>query len=286
MHLTEAIVVDDFFIMEDILPIMTKSVGVRVYDYDFRNFFRVRSVLCPPNQPAVARIGTFKDYSTTYAELITEGITLVHTPEEHNRCSLLPCWYPLIADLTPKSIVYPSLPSAKLVEQDFNWPIFVKGERQTHKHRKSLSVIENREQFEQLLVNWKQDTMLHWQKMACRQFIPLQLVEEPVADRLPSSYEFRLFYWKQQLVSIGRYWYESINYELSDKERAQVVELADEVARCVSVCFLVVDVAKTAEGKWIVIEVNDGQESGYAGNNARLLWENILGIEKSINQPN
>jgi hypothetical protein len=282
MQLTETIVVDDFFVVEDTLPIMAASVGVRVYDYNFRNFFQVQSLLYPPSQPIVARIGAFQDYLTSYAELITAGITLVHTPEEHDRCSFLPLWYPLIADLTPKSIVYPSLPSAKVVEQDFSWPVFVKGERQTHKHKKSLSVIESREQFEQLLVNWKQDTMLHWQRMVCRQFVPLQLVEEPIADRLPSSYEFRLFYWKQQLVSIGRYWYECTHYELSDQERTEAVELANEVARCISVCFLVVDVAKTVEGKWIVIEVNDGQESGYAGINARLLWENILKIEKSL----
>lgn len=280
MHLANNLIVDDFFILENTLPIMTRSVGVRVYDYDFRNFFRVRSVFSTPTQPVLARIGAFSDYATTYADLTNEGVTLIHTPEEHDLCSLLPLWYPLIADLTPKSIVYSSLPSAQEVGQDFDWPVFVKGERQTHKHKLSFSVIENEAQFERLLVEWKQDTMLHWQKMVCRQFIPLQLVEKSVADRLPSSYEFRLFYWKQQLVSIGRYWYESLNYTLSEQEKLQVTALADEVARRLSVCFLVVDIAKTVDGDWIVIEVNDGQESGYAGNDPRLLWEEVLRIEK------
>ncbi len=123
--------------------------------------------------------------------------------------------------------------------------------------------------------------MLHWQQMVCREFIPLQIVEDSLADRLPSSYEFRLFYWKQRIISMGRYWYES-KYGLSNKEHAQVIELANEVANRISVCFLVIDIAKTAKGDWIVIEVNDGQESGYAGNNAKLLWETILQIEKSL----
>ena len=279
MKLSQTTSVDDFFLLEEVLPIMSKSVGVGAYDFDFRNHFRVRSLHNPPEQAIVARIGAFKDYRASYTELVTEGMTMVHTPEEHDLCSLLPLWYPIIEDLTPKSIVYSTLPSAKTVEQDFNWPIFVKGERQTHKHKKQLSIIENKAHFDTLLEHWKNDSMLHWQRMVCRQYIPLQLVDESIGERLPSSYEFRLFYWKQQLVSVGRYWHEASPYGLLEPERAQVIALADEVARRLAVCFLVVDLAKTTTGQWLVIEANDGQESGYAGNHARLLWENIIGVE-------
>jgi hypothetical protein len=281
MQLTPTIQVDDFFMLEAAVPVLTKAVGVSVYDFAFRNFFRVNSVFYLPDQPVIARLGAFDDYAKGYAELKEAGISLVHTPQNHDRCSLLSGWYPLIADLTPKSIVYDSLPTTRQVEQDFDWPVFVKGERQTNKHKKSLSIIENAHQFEVFLMEWKHNTMLHWQKMVCRQFFPLHIVEENVSDRLPSSFEFRFFYWKQQLVSVGRYWYESLSYKLSGHDYVQAVELAGLVAKRLSVWFLVVDLAKTAEGNWIVIEVNDGQESGYAGNNARLLWENILNIEKA-----
>ena len=46
-----------------------------------------------------------------------------------------------------------------------------------------------------------------------------------------------------------------------DKE---MLELACEVAKIISkeVKFYVVDFAKTADGKWIVVELNDGQMSG------------------------
>ena len=33
------------------------------------------------------------------------------------------------------------------------------------------------------------------------------------------------------------------------------------------------------DGNWIVIELNDGQESGYAGVNKLQLWQKIIGIE-------
>jgi hypothetical protein len=282
MQITENLVVDDFFLLEGLVPILSKTVGVRIYDYPFRNFFATQSVLYPPAQPTVARIGAFADYPATYAALQKEGITLIHTPEEHNRCSLLPHWYPLLKDLTPRSIVYDSLPTTKTIEKDFLWPIFVKGERQTNKHRKALSIIENAAQFEELRATWGQNTMLHWQKMVCREYVPLQLVAPSVGDKLPSSYEFRLFYWKQQLVGSGSYWYEARPYALTAQEKAEVLALANEVARRMSVCFLAVDVAKTTAGKWILIEVNDGQESGYAGNLPQTLWENICTIEKNV----
>ncbi|QHT65868.1 ATP-grasp domain-containing protein [Rhodocytophaga rosea] len=281
MQLTQSLSIDDFFIVEGTLPFIIQSTGLGIYDFDFRNFFNVQSAFYSPNQPTIARIGAIEKYHQIYHELLAEEITLIHSPDEHERCSLLPVWYPLIADLTPYSMVYTNLPSAKTVEEDFEWPIFVKGERQTHKHKKSLSIIENAEQFEHLLIHWQYDPMLHWQKMVCRQYISLQVVENSVADRIPSSFEFRLFYWKQQLVSIGRYWYTSY-YDLSDKDREQALKLADEVSKRILVCFLVIDVAKTVEGNWIVIEVNDGQESGFAGNNAFLLWQNIIKVEHRL----
>jgi len=40
-----------------------------------------------------------------------------------------------------------------------------------------------------------------------------------------------------------------------------------------------VDIAKTEQDEWIVIEVNDGQEGGYAGVNPLHIWNNIIHIE-------
>lgn len=280
MKLTERIEVDDFFLLQETIPIMSKTIGVRVYDFTFRHYFPTQSLHYLPSQPVVARIGAFPDYRFAYASLQQEGIALIHTPEQYQRCSMLPHWYPLLMDLTPKSRVFETFPSAKEIEDEFSWPVFVKGERQTNKHKKSLSVIENAAQFEALLSHWKQNPVLHWQKLVCREYVPLQLVEQAAGDRLPSSYEFRLFYWKGQLVSIGRYWYEASPYALSPQEQTQVEALGNQVAQRLSVPFLAVDIAKTLEGKWIVIEVNDGQESGYAGNNPTFMWAKIIAIEK------
>lgn len=62
-------------------------------------------------------------------------------------------------------------------------------------------------------------------------------------------------------------------------ERRAALAVARQAAEQVAVPFLVVDMAQTVDGRWIVIECNDGQESGYAGIPPNVLWRNILKIE-------
>ena len=59
------------------------------------------------------------------------------------------------------------------------------------------------------------------------------------------------------------------------------MKVANEAASRLGVPFLVVDVAQTAEGQWIVIECNDGQESGYAGMSPMALWGKLIELERA-----
>jgi len=63
---------------------------------------------------------------------------------------------------------------------------------------------------------------------------------------------------------------------MNEAEQREALALGREVARRVDVPFLVVDVAQEVSGRWIVIECNDGQESGFAGVSPFALWRNIL----------
>jgi len=65
-------------------------------------------------------------------------------------------------------------------------------------------------------------------------------------------------------------------YSLSEDNLAEVLELTDWAARKLAVVFPAIDVAKTADGEWIIIEVNDAQESGFVGINPKMLWNNII----------
>ena len=57
--------------------------------------------------------------------------------------------------------------------------------------------------------------------------------------------------------------------------------VAREAALRLDVAFVVVDIAQALDGRWIVIECNDGQESGYAGVSPLGLWQAIISFEKT-----
>jgi hypothetical protein len=40
--------------------------------------------------------------------------------------------------------------------------------------------------------------------------------------------------------------------------------------------FLVIDIAQRQDGRWVLIECNDGQESGYAGVSPFSLWQHVV----------
>ncbi len=267
--------------VEDVLWVLTAPAGLANYDFRFDSFFPSRRPWRPSEQViAVARVGAISNYLAVYDSLKEIGIVLLHTPEEYRRASELPDWYPLLADLTPKSIWTPGRPDPDRIETELGWPIFMKGTRQTSFHRRSLSIIEGPEQMERILAEYASDPILRWQGIVCRELVPLRHVEEPEGDRLPAAFEFRTFWWKGELVGCGRYWWEGQPYQMTEREAEAGLAVAREAARRVAVPFLVVDMAQTTAGRWLVIECNDGQESGYAGVSPLALWQRVIEIER------
>lgn len=267
--------------VEDVLWVLDAETWIAAYDFRFDQFFSCRH---PQERPAkitaVARVGALEDYAERHAELLADGIRLVNSPEEHLRASQLPFWYSLLEDLTAKSVWFDQPPEPADVEAHFNWPIFVKGARQSSRHRRALSIIPSAEAFGKAMDAFKQDSILHWQQIVCREFIPLRRVEDPIPERVPSSFEFRTFWWKGEFVGIGPYWWQGKQYSINESERAVAVNVAGEAAGRLNIPFLVVDMAQTEDGRWIVIECNDAQESGYTGVSSIGLWQQVVDVER------
>ncbi|MFP2961398.1 ATP-grasp domain-containing protein [Myxococcus sp. 1LA] len=272
---------EDLLQVEERLWLLTAQTGKGIYDFAFDRFFACRRpYVLPESMEVIARVGVWDDYAERFRELADAGLRLVHTPEQHLLATELPHWYPKLTDLTPRSVWFDERPDSETVERLLGWPVFVKGERQTSRHRKSLSIIEGPEQFRQAMEAYAKDPILHWQRVVCRELRPLRRVEEGAPDRIPSSFEFRTFWWKGELVGWGPYWWQGTPYTMTPEEQREALGLGREVARRMAVPFLVVDVAQEVSGRWIVIECNDGQESGYAGISPFALWQAILGIER------
>lgn len=72
------------------------------------------------------------------------------------------------------------------------------------------------------------------------------------------------------------------NYSLPDNELQDVLKLTDWAAQRLGAIFPAIDVAKTASGEWIIIEVNDAQESGFVGANPLVLWNSTINAMQEI----
>ena len=265
----------DITLVDRQLFVVSQSVGVSVYDFNFElNFPCSHPYQIADGKPCVLRVGAIADYPAAYAEYLSMGLRLINSPEEHARASELEHWYPLIEDLTPRSVVFDELPPAEMVQQRFAWPVFIKGTRQTSKHNPDLSIARDREQYEVIARLYKEDPILHWQRPVVREFVALASAPGQVPGKIAPSIEYRSFWWHGECVGWGRYWHQLAAYDPGDVQAGLAV--AAIAASRLEVPFLVVDFAKTMDGRWIVIECNDAQESGYAGVTPLLLWRRVL----------
>ncbi|WKB50795.1 ATP-grasp domain-containing protein [Eleftheria terrae] len=261
--------------LDNRLLVVTEEVGVSAYDFNFELHFSCsHPYQVDGEEVCVLRIGPIVDYEAEFKEKMKFGLRPVNSPEQHALASELEQWYPLIEEYTPRSRVFDQLPRVEEIEADFEWPVFLKGSRQTSKHNPDLAVIKDRLQYEQVARRYRSDPILHWQKPVVREFVSLQPVPGRVPGKVQPSVEYRSFWWHGACVGWGRYWYQLPPYECSDVRAG--LAMAAEVAKRLQVPFLVVDFAKTSAGEWTVIECNDAQESGYVGVQPAELWRNVL----------
>ena len=261
--------------VEEKLIIVSEDIGVAAYDFNFDlHFACTHPYRIESEELCVLRVGAIADYATEFRAKLELGLRLINSPAQHAMASELENWYPFITDLTPRTEVFEALPEPDEIESTFQWPIFMKGSRQTSKHNPDLSIITSREHYLVAAALYRCDPILHWQKPVIREFVPLAPVPGQVGGKVRPSVEYRSFWWFGKCVGWGRYWYQIAPYACADTLDGLAV--AAMAASRLDVPFIVIDFAKTAEGRWIVIECNDAQESGYAAIPPHLLWREIF----------
>lgn len=261
--------------LEGKLLIESEKIGVSVYDFDFELYFSCKHPYMPSSELfCVLRKGAIRNYAEECAEKKEYGIRLINNISQHQLASELSEWYTHIHLYTPLSLCVDKFPEIEEIEETFGWPVFIKGSRQTSHHNPELAIAENADQYVSIREKYKNDPILHWQKVAVRKFVELAPLGENVPGKVRPSREYRTFWWFRKLVGWGYYWYQITKYTDNDIDKG--LEVAEKVAKILKVPFIAIDIAKTMGGEWIVIECNDGQESGYAGVAPKMLWENIL----------
>jgi hypothetical protein len=204
------------------------------------------------------------------------GAKLINSYEQHRYIADLGNWYQDLEKFTPKtwdSTVY--LPEGKqfILKGETNSKKFLWNTHFFARNKQEAIAVESR-----LL----QDSMLQYQKIYVREYVPLEKLADGLQG-LPISREYRFFVYKRKILSGGFYWSSHVE-ELADQVNVSEVpvEFLETVIDTIQNTelseppnYYVIDVAKTIEGKWIVIELNDGVQSGLSENNPEVLYGNL-----------
>jgi len=75
---------------------------------------------------------------------------------------------------------------------------------------------------------------------------------------MPLKQEYRLFFFKKQLLASYDYWEEG---QYSDNEQLPLSSFK-KIAETIESNFFTMDIAKRKNGEWIIIELGDGQVAG------------------------
>lgn len=231
----------------------------------------------PKNSLVVGRYSVLPYYRELERDLAFNDSHLINSVAEHKYIANFD-WYHDIANLTPRT--WFNATAASFAFDDLPHGMVLKGRTNSSKSWEWMYA-KTKEDFFRIDKYLHQNEMLAHQGIVYREYFPLEIIEKSC---IPNSFNFvnewRCFFYKNALLAMGYYWTMA---EESSIERANQQDLCD--ARTVAydaasklskhTNFFVVDIAKTAEGSWIVIEVNDGQMSGLSCCNEEELYSNL-----------
>jgi hypothetical protein len=186
------------------------------------------------------------------------GCTPINTYRQHCYVADLRNWYYDLAELTPRTwFALDQIPD--------EGPFFLKGATNSRKLLwETHAYAEDKLAAGQVFMRLAQDTTIGVQPIYVRKYVPLNRLATGL-NSLPVSEEFRFFFLGGQQIASGFYWSSHVD-ELDRVYTPDVVPQAfvNEVVQLVRphIHFWVADIARTADGDWILIELNDGQQAG------------------------
>ncbi len=231
----------------------------------------ISRVLCQ-DAVVVGRYSVLPFYDELYRDLAHRNCRLINSFSEH----LYVADFHYYEDL--KEHTFMTWFRLQDVPKD-SGPWVVKGRTNSRKLQWSeLMYCDSWQQLVNVYRMLQNDPLIGPQDVIVRKFEPLQVVQESVAGP-PFSNEWRFFYYKGQYLSHGFYWSQA---DLCGQDEG-AREFADKIALIIQdrVPFVVIDVALNQEGRWRVVELNDGQMSGLSHNQPEILYENLSRVVRA-----
>lgn len=222
------------------------------------------------NDLVIARYSALPYYLELEQDLKNLGAKLINSYSEHQFIASFD-YYQYVSEFTPKS-----WNEHEFFHCDYPGPFVVKGSTNSKKFNWNTMMFAPTKQ-DALTISSEllKDSMIGQQSIIYRQYVPLKTFEIGLND-LPFTNEWRFFFYKNELLTHAYYWSIADKPELANITKGGI-DFAKMIAGIVSehVNFFVLDIAEKADGEWILIEVNDGQQSGLSENNPDVLYWNL-----------
>lgn len=222
------------------------------------------------NRLVVGRYSVLPFYDALQSDLHHRGCRLINTYAQHQWIAGFN-YYPTFRDVTPESWSEEEFSSAT------DGPFVLKGRSSSFKHhwRELMFAADKREAVRKADI-LRERQVIAQQGLLFRRYVPLRSFGE-TASGLPISDEWRFFFVGERLIGYGFYWAKLAGATGATMD-SDGVAFARECARRVAgrAMFFVADIARTADSRWVLIELNDGQTSGLTGVNADNFYPELL----------
>jgi hypothetical protein len=225
----------------------------------------------------VGYIPTVERYSAIYEAALGKRIRLLNDPAQFQLAMEFDRFYPVLHDLTPRSVVVRSSAECAGAAATLGFPVFVKGAVKSRKQEGwSACVAGNENELATLVAEVLAQPRRSRGKAVVRQLVRLRHVRSS-EDGFPFGREYRVFLHDGQPLAHGYFWEgEDELRALSPEEARAVLGLAATAARRLAVPFLVVDIGQPESGEWMVIEVGDAQFAGHNDISTFALWNALV----------
>ncbi len=220
----------------------------------------------------IPRYSALPFYTELESDVCSNGARLINTYNQHRYVADIKNWVGDLEGLTPRT-----WKDCQSVPRNIS--VVLKGETNSRKNKwKTHMFAKNHEEMLKVWCVLQTDDLLSDQDIYIREFVPLKTyLINPITEQ-PITEEYRFFVLDGKVMSSGYYWANHLD-EISETPNPANVpqEFLDKVISIIKdkIRFVVVDVARTASGEWIVIELNDGQQAGLSNNDPETLYRNM-----------
>lgn len=226
----------------------------------------------------IGRYSVLPFYKELVDDLAVVGSRLINSFSQHCYIADVTAWAHDLEGVTPQTWEYmDQLP-------DDGRAFVLKGNTNSHKFLWDTHMFaENSRAAIEVYGRLTDDAFISTQRIIAREFVPLHEYYKALHG-LPVTEEYRFFVCCGQIVSGGFYWsnhVEEITEQFGAPDPACVpVDFLQEAIGRIGdkATFYALDVARTADGNWIVIEINDGQQSGISENDPAVLYKRLRAI--------